>query len=77
MKKTALIGGQNIWELDQQCLLITIGHMGTEVNYNFDVDKRGKISKIRCPPGRYGKDIWLSPQQHCRWRSCVETTPRP
>ena len=35
--------------------------MCTEINYNFDVDARGKISKIRCPPGRYGLDIWLSP----------------
>ena len=34
--------------------------MCTEINYNFDVVARGKISKIRCPPGRYGKDIWLS-----------------
>ena len=37
--------------------------MFTEINYNFDVDARGKISKIRCPPRRYSIDIWLSPQE--------------
>ena len=31
------------------------------INYNSDVDARGKISKIKCPPGRNSIDIWLSP----------------
>ena len=36
-------------------------HMCTEINNNFDVDARGKISKITCLPVRYSIDIWLSP----------------